>query len=172
MLKRSIYLILIAIPCILFGYQFWPEEKLPPKVRADAIRVTKHQRELTLFRKEKPLKTYRISLGREPVGHKQQQGDCRTPEGHYVIDYRNPKSRYYLSLHISYPSARDKEGARRRNVNPGSAIMIHGLPNSLGWVGRWHRLVDWTHGCIAVTNNKMDEIWRSVPNGTPIEILP
>jgi len=118
------------------------------------------------------LKTYKISLGTSPVGPKQQQGDHKTPEGHYVIDRRNPKSRFYRSLHIAYPDANDRERAAQSGVDPGGDIMIHGLPNGFGWLGDIHLVLDWTDGCIAVTDEQMDEIWRAVPDGTPIEIKP
>jgi len=118
------------------------------------------------------LKTYKISLGTTPVGPKQRQGDHKTPEGHYVIDRRNPKSRFYRSLHISYPNADDRARAAQSEIDPGGDIMIHGLPNGFGWFGDLHLLHDWTDGCIAVSDEEMDEIWRAVPDGTPIEIKP
>ena len=106
------------------------------------------------------------------AGHKQREGDERTPEGRYVIDWRNARSVAHLSLHISYPDARDQAAAAQAGVSPGGAVMIHGLPNGWGAIGRWHRLADWTDGCIGVTNAEMREIWARVPDGTPIEIRP
>jgi murein L,D-transpeptidase YafK len=172
MVRRFILILLIAALSLFIGYRFWPEERLSPEARAEAILVVKDRHELKLLRSGKPLKTYRISLGPEPVGHKERKGDFRTPEGLYFIDRRNPKSIYYRSLHISYPSKKDRRRAKRLGVNPGGDITIHGLPNGWAWVGRWHRFLDWTRGCIAVTNEEMDEIWRAVPDLTPIEILP
>jgi murein L,D-transpeptidase YafK len=139
---------------------------------ADAIEVFKAKRELVLLKEGKPLKTYRVALGGDPVGPKRQQGDHRTPEGHYIIDFHNSSSAFHLSLHISYPNADDRRQAARRGVAPGVAIMIHGLPNGLGWVGEAHRLRDWTDGCIAVTDSEIEEIARAVPDGTPIIIHP
>lgn len=121
---------------------------------------------------DRVLRRYKISLGKHPKGHKQQEGDERTPEGHYVISGRNFNSRYYLSLKISYPNLHDVAQAKARGVSPGGDIMIHGLPNGLGWFGTEHRRYDWTDGCIAVTNAEMEEIWRMVPDWTPITIYP
>src|SRR5215472_17615822 len=125
-------------------------------LRADRVVVNKAKREMLLLRGESVLRSYRISLGREPVGHKQQEGDGRTPEGRYLIDRRNPKSRYYLGLHISYPNEGDLARARERGASPGGAVMIHGLKDGLVREG------DWTQGCIAVTDREMDEIWALV----------
>ncbi len=115
---------------------------------------------------------YRIALGDAPIGHKKQQGDEKTPEGLYTINYRNPQSSYHLSLHITYPNEKDKESARRRGVSPGGDIFIHGSPNGFGLLGTAFSTTDWTDGCIAVTNKEIEEIWKLVRNGTPIEILP
>ena len=145
---------------------------LPQDVRADKIVVEKSKRQLSIYSDGEILKTYKIALGPNPEGHKQQEGDGRTPEGGYVIDYRNPQSSYHLSLHISYPSPQDREKAAERGVSPGGDIFVHGLPPRFRWVGAAHRTTDWTAGCIAVTNTEIDELWRAVPNGTPIEIRP
>lgn len=139
--------------------------------KADKVLVLKSKRQLMLMRGGRVLKTYRISLGSNPNGHKLRRGDGRTPEGRYIIDGRNPRSRFTLSLHVSYPSAADKASARKRGVHPGGNIMIHGLPN--GRTANWsERLTDWTAGCIAVSNAQIREIWHAVPDGTPIEIRP
>jgi len=140
--------------------------------RADRIVVDKRARRLTLLQGTTVLRTYTVALGGEPRGPKVCQGDNRTPEGAYVIDSRNLGSRFHRSLHVSYPNARDREAARKARCNPGGDIMVHGLPNGYGWLGRSHRLRDWTAGCIAVTNDEIEEIWRLVPSGTPIEIKP
>ena len=139
---------------------------------ADRVVVNKAKRELVLLRGGKVLRSYRVALGREPVGAKQRQGDGRTPEGSYTISGRNPKSAFHLSLRISYPSAADRERARREGVDPGGDIMIHGLPNGQGSLGALHRVRDWTEGCIAVTDAEIEEIWKLVANGTPVEIRP
>jgi murein L,D-transpeptidase YafK len=103
---------------------------------------------------------------------KERAGDGRTPEGHYIVDVRNQASAYHRSLHISYPNAEDRRRAARLGVSPGGDIIIHGLPNNMGWLGTSHRLYDWTLGCIAVTDPEIDEVWKMVPVGTPVEIRP
>jgi murein L,D-transpeptidase YafK len=133
-------------------------------LRADLVVVSKKRREMVLLRGESVLRTYRIALGREPVGPKRQEGDGRTPEGRYIIDRRNAKSGYHLSLHISYPDASDVARALEAGVDPGGDIMIHGLKDGARREG------DWTQGCIAVTDEEMDEIWGLVGEGTAIWI--
>jgi murein L,D-transpeptidase YafK len=141
-------------------------------VRVDRIIVNKARRELLLLHRESVLRTYRIALGRNPLGPKVEEGDGRTPEGRYSIDRRNPNSRYHLSLRISYPNESDREKASERGVEPGGDIMIHGLRNGEGRIGHAHLETDWTQGCVAVTDEEMDEIWELVEEGTPIEINP
>ena len=138
----------------------------------DKVLVLKSERKLHLIREDKRVASYRISLGPEPEGHKLSAGDNRTPEGRYRLDWRNPDSDYYRSIHISYPNREDREKARAWGLDPGGNIMIHGLPNDAGdWAFAFEGL-DWTDGCIAVNNRAMDEIWRRVTIGTPIEIRP
>lgn len=143
-----------------------------PTPKITRVIVFKEQRLLHLLAGDRVVRTYQVALGPNPVGHKERQGDGRTPEGTYVLDWRNPNSAFYRSIHISYPNERDRDNARRLGVNPGGDIVLHGLPNGLGWLGASHRHRDWTLGCIAVTNEEMDEIWQLVPNGTVIEIRP
>jgi murein L,D-transpeptidase YafK len=138
----------------------------------DRVVVEKRARRLSLMHQGKVIRTYRIALGRHPEGHKLQEGDSRTPEGVYVIDARNPQSRFHLSLHISYPNAEDRLRAAERGVSPGGDIFIHGLPNGDGDAARAYSGRDWTDGCIAVTNAEIREIWSLVKDGTPIEIRP
>jgi tetratricopeptide (TPR) repeat protein len=142
------------------------------KGSADKILIEKKARRLMLISKGEVLKTYTIALGGNPDGPKERQGDNRTPEGTYVIDSRNKESRYHLSLHISYPNERDKKRARELGVAPGGNIMIHGIKQGLSWVGGAHTEVDWTSGCIAVTDAEIEEIARLAPNGTIVEIRP
>jgi murein L,D-transpeptidase YafK len=142
------------------------------KLLADKILVEKALRQLTLFKSGKPIKTYKIALGNNPLGAKVKKTDGRTPEGIYSIDGRNPKSAFHLSLHISYPNAADIKRAKALGVDPGGLIMIHGIKNGLGWIGKLHTLSDWTQGCIAVTDSEIEEIWELVPNGTIVEIVP
>ncbi len=139
---------------------------------ADRVLVLKKQRKLQLVSHGKVVKTYKVALGGEPVGPKTQQGDHKTPEGIYVLDSRNAHSLFYKSIHISYPNAKDRAEARKHGVSPGGDVFVHGLPNGYGAVGAAHRLKDWTDGCIAVTDEEIDEIWKAVPDGTPIEIRP
>ena len=143
-----------------------------PLLKADRVVVKKSARRLLLMNGGEVLRSFRIALGKDPTGHKRQQGDNRTPEGRYLLDWRNPQSRFYRSIHISYPSPADVAQARSRGVSPGGDIMIHGLPNGMEVIGATHAKWDWTNGCIAVTNGEMDTIWARVDNGTPIEILP
>ena len=137
---------------------------------ADFVLVDKSDRVLTLFADGKPYRNYTgLQLGDAPGGHKQFQGDERTPEGRYVIDYGNPQSSYYLSLHISYPNADDRAFAAAHGRSPGGAIFIHGQPN---WLESGRLPGDWTDGCIALSNREIEELWDLVPDGTPIEIRP
>ena len=139
---------------------------------ADSIVVHKARRTLTLYNGGQVLRRYLVALGRTPIGAKRRQGDGKTPEGEYTIIGRNRYSSYHRSLRISYPNAADQAYARRAGVSAGGDIVIHGLPNGMGEVGAAHRESDWTEGCIAVTNEEIEEIWRLVPDGTPIRIEP
>ncbi len=141
--------------------------------KADYVVVKKTERKLYLYRGIKVLKTYHIALGQQPDGHKQRSGDSRTPEGIYTIDWRNPNSKFFRSMHISYPNSSDSSGARERGDSPGGAIMIHGQPSN--WAEKARLLFneyDWTEGCIAVQDHEMVEIWNAVEDGTPIEVMP
>jgi len=138
----------------------------------DKLLLEKSKRQLHLLSNGKIIKTYKVSLGKNPMGHKNREGDGKTPEGTYCIDRRNAKSAYHLSLHISYPSAADIKKAQMMGVPPGGDIMIHGLPNGFGFLAPFHPLKDWTQGCIAVTNKEIEEIWNNVPDGTVIIIKP
>lgn len=148
------------------------DDPLPANTRVDRILILKAQRQLQLLSGEKVVRTYKIALGTNPVGPKERQGDGKTPEGIYTISGRNPESSYHRSLRVSYPNADDLARARKMGINPGGDIFIHGITNGYGWVGVGHRLKDWTLGCIAVTNDEIEEIWRVVPNGTVVEIRP
>jgi murein L,D-transpeptidase YafK len=139
---------------------------------ADSIVVEKSQHRLSLYHSGTLLRSYLIALGQQPVGDKERIGDMRTPEGLFRIEARNPASRYHRSLRISYPDAAHRARARALGVSPGGDIMIHGLPDAQAWVGPAHRDFDWTEGCIAVTNQEIEEIWSAVPVGVPIQIKP
>ena len=160
----------LAEPLPQFSFDGEIDPGPPPEV--DFVRVFKRQRRLELLAEGELVAQYAIALGGQPEGHKQQQGDERTPEGFYVIDWRKPDSAFHRALHISYPNSEDVRRARERGVDPGGAIMIHGLPPKLAVIGSVHTVVDWTDGCIAVTNAEIEEIWRLVRDGVPIEIVP
>jgi murein L,D-transpeptidase YafK len=147
-------------------------DPLPRGAIADRVVVEKSARRLTLMRNGQTLKTYRVALGRAPIGPKEYEGDQKTPEGVYSMDFHKPDSDYHLALHISYPEQRDIERAAVDGRSAGSDIMIHGLPNGRAWIGRFHRRSDWTAGCIAVADFEIEEIYRAVPDGTPIELRP
>jgi len=153
--------------CALLG-----QTSAQPGLHADRVVVLKKERSLQLLSHGAVIKIYKVALGGDPVGPKTRQGDHKTPEGVYVLDSRNAHSQFYKSIHISYPDARDRAAARQRSVSPGGGVFVHGLPNGFREVGPAHRLRDWTDGCIAVTDEEMDEIWSAVDVGTPIEIRP
>jgi murein L,D-transpeptidase YafK len=158
----------VAVFCAIGRAQTAPA----PSLRVDRVVMLKKERTLQLLSHEKVIKTYKVALGGDPIGPKTRHGDHKTPEGVYVLDFRNAHSQFYRSIHISYPSGRDRAAARKRGVSPGGDVFIHGLPNGYGAIGAAHRLKDWTDGCIAVTDEEIDEIWRVVPDRTPIEIRP
>lgn len=139
---------------------------------ADKVIIDKSARELHLMKGGEPFRTFRIALGGSPEGDKKEEGDFKTPEGEYLLDTRNPHSDYFLSIHVSYPSAADRREANKRGLNPGGAIMIHGQPNEPTRSETYYRSQDWTEGCIAVSNSDMIDIWLMTGADTPIEIRP
>ena len=141
-------------------------------IPVDSILVEKAAHRLSLFQRGRVARTYLVALGQQPVGDKVRRGDMRTPEGRFLIEARNPQSKYHRALRISYPDAAHRARARQLGVSPGGDIMIHGLPPRQAWVGAAHRDFDWTDGCIALTNEEIEELWSTVPVGTPIRILP
>jgi len=138
----------------------------------DRVIINKAKRELLLMHADKAVKSYRVALGRNPVGPKTKQGDGKTPEGVYSISGRNASSAFHRALRVSYPNSADRAQAKRLGVAPGGDIMIHGLPNGQGYIGKVHLQTDWTEGCIAVTNAEIEEIWGLVRDGTKVEINP
>lgn len=164
-MPRLARLALVAIAVCLFG-------GAEPAPKVDRIVVHKKDHKLSLMSGDRVIKTYSVALGRGGLEPKRRQGDGRTPEGTYRIDSRNRQSQFHRSLHISYPSVEDRRRARKMGVSPGGDIFLHGLPNGQGWIGAAHRKMDWTDGCIAVTDQEIEEIWTLVPDGTPIEIRP
>jgi len=143
---------------------------MPPVTRVDRILVDKSDHRMIVYRANRPLHMFNVALGAGGLAPKVRQGDERVPEGRYVIDGRNPRSAFHLSLKISYPTPAQVAAARALGIDPGGEIMIHGLPNGRGRLGAAHRRTDWTSGCIAVTNEEIEWLWRAVPDGTPIEI--
>jgi murein L,D-transpeptidase YafK len=177
MAKMRKAVVRIAVVCVvamtvLLVWANWPGDSLADGTRADRIVVLKSKRQLELYANGKLLKSYVVSLGRHPEGLKQQEGDKRTPEGLYAVELHKPLSSFHRAIKVSYPSPADRIAAAKRGVSPGGDIMIHGMRNGLGLLGRLHRRLDWTAGCVAVTNPEIDEIYRVVPDGTPIEIRP
>lgn len=138
--------------------------------KADKVVVDKSQSKLYVMKKGKPLKEYKVAFGSNPVGHKEREGDGKTPEGKYTLDYKNSKSKFYKSIHISYPNAYDIAKANALGVSPGGDIMIHGQRNGYEAFAAIRQKFNWTEGCIALTNKEMEEVWHLVEAGTPIEI--
>ncbi len=140
--------------------------------KADIVMVYKSERILFLMREGEVLAKFDVTFGADPIGHKQQQGDEKTPEGPYLLDYKNTKSAFYKSIHVSYPNSKDRSAARKRGVDPGGDIMIHGQSNGWGWAAPISRFFNWTDGCIALSDEDMQQVWEAVDSGTPIEIHP
>jgi murein L,D-transpeptidase YafK len=172
----KILLVVLLVVCLAAGgvaaYAYLNVNPLPRDAVADRLLLEKSARRLTLLRNGKPLKVYRVALGGEPNGAKEYEGDQRTPEGIYSIDFHKPDSDYHLALHVSYPEQHDIDRAAKEGLSAGCDLMIHGLPNGRGWIGRFHRRSDWTAGCVALTDFEIEEIYRAVPDGTPIELRP
>lgn len=138
----------------------------------DSIMVSKSSRKMYLYSKRLLLKCYEISIGYNPIGHKQQQGDNRTPEGVYTITSKNPNSAYFKNLGISYPNQQDRLSAKRRRVSTGGDIKIHGYSDNHGSTQDWNTRYAYTWGCIGVCNRDMDEIFKLVRTGAKIFIQP
>lgn len=166
---RGLLSFVAACICVL---AVWGAANSAAAKHADKIVIEKSKRTMTLMSGGEILKTYKVALGGQPVGAKDRQGDHKTPEGLYSVDRKVPNSEFYRALHLSYPSAADRVRATKRGVRPGSDVEIHGLGAKFGWIGSAHRLHDWTDGCIAVTNEEIDEIFPLVDVGTPVEIKP
>ena len=161
---------LAGLALLLLSLTGCAEREVKPIPLADRVLILKSAHTMTLYAHGTPLRTYRVALGRGDGSAKNHEGDHNTPEGTYVIDARNPHSRFHRALHVSYPNAMDRAHAAARHEKPGGDIMIHGLQNGLGWLGQLHQLVDWTDGCVAVTDAEMDEVWSAVSTGTRVDI--
>jgi murein L,D-transpeptidase YafK len=162
----------LALACLALSGLGIAQADIGLIAQADRVVVEKSRRTLTLYADGQPIRAYRVALGINPKGPKVQEGDGRTPEGEYHVDYRVPRSAFHRALHISYPNPQDRARAEALGVSPGGNIMIHGLRNGRERLANIHALADWTEGCIAVTNDEMNEIWRLVGDGTTIEIRP
>ena len=170
-MRKMIYVILLLIVGIVI-YYFYPEAKLPKGKIIDRIEVFKSQRKMMVYSEGKLLKTYKISLGKNAKGHKEVEGDFKTPEGIYEINAKNPKSGYHKNLGVSYPNDSDIAHAKSLGKSPGGHIKIHGIRNGDGYISKFQRWKDWTAGCIAVTNEEVDELYESVKMGAVIKIKP
>ena len=170
-MKSALLTISISVLALLVWANY-PESSLPSNITIEKLVVVKHQRIMSAYSNGGIVKQYQVSLGRSPVGQKMQEGDRKTPEGIFSIDYKKEKSCCYRALHISYPDQRAINRAKSLGVEPGGLVMVHGLSRGFGWLGKLHRFVDWTYGCVAVTNYEMEELYNSVQEGTLIEIQP
>ena len=139
---------------------------------AESVLVVKSDRRLYLLRDDETIASFPVTFGSNSKGHKIQEGDSRTPEGHYVLDWKNVHSAYFKAIHVSYPNAEDEAVAAELKVDPGGAIMIHGQKNGYGWLSILSRFINWTDGCIALNDADMEQVWQQVTAGTPIEIRP
>jgi murein L,D-transpeptidase YafK len=160
-MRRAWVMFLACLPLVAMAAQ-----------KADLVVVRKSESRLYLQRNGQPFASFRAAFGSEAKGHKQQQGDERTPEGRYVLDSKNSKSAFYKAIHISFPNAKDLTSAKARGVDAGGLIMVHGQKNGLGWLAPLAQWFNWTDGCVGLSNNDMDVVWDAVDVGTPIEIYP
>jgi murein L,D-transpeptidase YafK len=168
---RSRLLALCGALLVAFG-GVSPARSSPPVLRADAILIVKHERKLYLLRDNYPLRSYRIALGLSPTGAKEHQWDFRTPEGSYIIDFRQEHSHYYKALHVSYPSPPDLKRSSALHMPAGGSIFIHGEPNRPSKPMDYYKTKDWTNGCIALSNEDLQEVWELTAGRTPVEIVP
>jgi len=171
-LLRLLTLVAVSVALLAMFDRLAPPLLASQLPKADAVLVEKGAERLSLLRAGQVYRTYPIALGAKPQGPKQVQGDERTPEGRYVLDSRNAGSRFYKAIHLSYPNEQDQARAKARGEDPGGMIMIHGQPNGFGWLGWLIQRFNWTNGCMAVGTISMEEIWRAVDDGAPIEIRP
>src|SRR5580658_6201603 len=149
-----------------------PARSITPALRADSILIVKHERKLYLMRDNQPLRSYRIALGLSPTGAKEHRWDFRTPEGHYVIDFRQQHSHYFKALHISYPSSEDLKRSAALHLPAGGDIFIHGEPNRPTKPDSYYRTRDWTNGCVALSDEDLQELWQLTMGKTRVEIVP
>ena len=169
---KYLFYILLFISILILVYKFIPYSLIPNDVSIEKIVVDKSERKLMIYSNGSIVKTFSISLGDSPIGHKEKEGDEKTPEGDYIIDSKAGLgvSGYHKNLAVSYPNKNDLINARKKGFSPGGAIKIHGLKNGLGFIGRIQSWRDWTNGCMAVTNDEMDDLFKHVKIATPITI--
>ncbi|MCE1165343.1 MAG: L,D-transpeptidase family protein [Bacteroidetes bacterium] len=169
---KALSLVILLVLLIGAIYNLYPEDNLPSGIKIDSLSVFKSKREMLAFSNGKCVKIFKISLSKNSVGHKEFEGDKKTPEGIYYINDKNPNSSYHKNLGVSYPNQTDIDCAEKLGKSPGGDIKIHGIRNYMGIIGKFHRLSDWTLGCIAVTNSEIDELFDAVDIGTLIDIYP
>jgi murein L,D-transpeptidase YafK len=166
LIKYSIATMLLVLCVSISTAQNYSIEK------ADSVVVIKKDRRLYLHKDGESYASFRVTFGANPSGHKEAQGDEKTPEGDYLLDYKNPNSKFYKSIHNSYPNKQDKAKARELGLDPGGDIMVHGQTNGWGWAALVMNFFGWTDGCIALSDKDMDLVWQAIDPGTPIEIRP
>lgn len=169
MLRALVILLLLALISVLV-YNYYPGTKSSGNLPIDSLVVYKSNHTLIAYYNEEKIKTYTIAIGKNPVGYKMYEGDLKTPEGRFSINDKNPNSAYHKNLGISYPDEFHRQQAAKLGKTPGGDIKIHGLKNGRGYIGKMHRMTDWTNGCIALTNEEVDELYANVQLGTPIII--
>jgi murein L,D-transpeptidase YafK len=149
-----------------------PAQSAAPAQRADTILIVKHERKLYLLRDNSPLRSYRIALGLSPTGAKEREWDFRTPEGSYIVDFRQEHSHYFKALHISYPSPTDLKRSSALHLPAGRDIFIHGEPNQPTKPVSYYKTRDWTNGCVALSNEDLQDVWNLTVGQTRVEIVP
>ena len=171
-IRKIILFVVVLLLFSLWLYNWFPYVPIPGEVKIDKIVVLKSDRQLLAYSNGNIIRKFSISLGKAPHGDKVVEGDFKTPEGIYYINSKNPKSAYYKNLGISYPNSHDIREANLLGKKAGGDIKIHGIKNGRGFLRRFHRWIDWTNGCIALTNEEIDDLYAHTPIGTPIQIKP
>jgi murein L,D-transpeptidase YafK len=167
--------LLFIISITLFSatiYYFYKDTEIQNGIKIDKIVVYKSQRALLAYSNGVLIKKFKISIGKNPIGKKEIKDDFKTPEGKYFISMKGPHPLYHKYLYVSYPNKSDILHAKALNKNPGGEILIHGIHKKYVYAGKFHRLVDWTKGCMALTNNEIEDLYNAVNVNTPIEIYP
>ena len=171
-MKKKVITLFASFFVLLIIYFLYPEKRLPATTKINKLVVFKSKRKLLAYSNKEIVKEYVISLGGNPKGHKQFEGDNKTPEGIYFISGKAPHHIFHKYLHVSYPNAADIRFAKKSGKSPGGQILIHGLNKKFSFLKKFHRWYDWTRGCIAVTDAEIDELYSAVEVGSKIEIYP